>query len=242
MKKYYYRLKNRSIVKICMDALSGRKRSLLDTIKSISNGFTNYSASNRFFINCSQIINDRYYAFEDVILFDADRKLLDNEYAARKCEQANRFNDSFRAELNTLVNYRNDFASKDVIGNTTKPSHWVNNDGVMDSDDVFVNVHEIHCFVQENDTGDSVIKVSCWDDIDMYCVKNMYIRDSFLYIVTHDNEIVSYLANKVRLSEPSIIDKIDFIAGENIDIESVQAHRKAIIAEIKKHNTELLVD
>lgn len=242
MKKYYYRLKNRSIVKDCMEALAGRKRSLIDTVRSISSGFTNYVASNRFYANCSQIINDRYYAFEDVILFDADRKILNGEYISRKCEQANRYNDSFRSELNTLVNYRNDFASKDYIGNTTKASHWVNNDGVMDSDDVFVNVHEIYCFVQENDTSDSVIKVTCWDDINLFCIKDMYIRDNFLYIVTHEDDIISYIADEVRLSEPSIIDKVDYVAGENIDIAKVQAHRKAIIAEIKKGNTELLTD
>lgn len=242
MKKYYYRLKNRSIVKGCMEALVGRKRSLIDTVRSISCGFTNHVASNRFLVYCSQIIDDRYYAFEDVILFDADRKILNDEYVARKCELANRYNDSFRAELNTLVNYRKDFASKDVIGNTTKPSHWVNNDGVMDSDDVFVNVHEIHCFVQESDTGDSVIKVTCWDDIDLFCIKDMYIRDNFLYIVTHDDDIISYIADKVRLSEPSIIDKVDYVAGENINLAKVQAHRKAIIAEIKKGNTEMLID
>jgi hypothetical protein len=134
------------------------------------------------------------------------------------------------------------FCSEDYIGNTTKPSYWVNNDGVMDSDDIFINVHEIHCFVQENDTGDSVIKVSCWDDIEMYCVKNMYIRDNWLYIVTHNDDVVSYPANEVRLSVPSTIDKVDLIAGENIDIVKVKAHRKAIMDEIKKGNTEMLID
>ena len=64
----------------------------------------------------------------------------------------------------------------------------------------------------------------------------------FLYIVTHDDGIISYDADRVRLSEPSIIDKIDLIAGENINVADVQRHRKAIIAEIKKHNIELLID
>ena len=68
----------------------------------------------------------------------------------------------------------------------------------------------------------------------MYCVTDMFERGGDLYIVTHDGDVVLYNINKVRLSDPSIKDKVDFVAGKNIDLAKVKAQRNAIVAEIKK--------
>lgn len=245
MKKYYYRLKNKKALKQHLEIQRRRKNDILCKIRSISFDFTNHIAAETFYKKCKHIIDVRYNATESIMVFDGDRKLLDEDYFRNKCEQSLKYNAAFEKDLEIYTQFKNDFITKDsiVLGGleTTKPSHWVNPNGVMDTDDIFVNVHEIHCGVYENFiTSDCVINVKCWDDVTMFCIKDMYIRDGFLYIVTHDDGLISYDANMVRLSEPSIIDKVDFIAGENVNIADVQRHRNAIIAEIKKGGTLLV--
>lgn len=246
MKKYYYRLKNKKALKNHLEIQHRCKNNILGKIKEMSYGFTNKRSSDTFYLYCKAIIDARYAAVESTVVFDGDIKILDDDYFRRKIEQSHRYNIAFINDLDVYKQFKNEFCTKDSLFlggfETTKPSHWVNPNGVMDTDDIFVNVHEMSCGVYENFTGDCVVNVKCWDDITMFCIKDMYIRDGFLYIVTHDDGIISYDADKVRLSEPSIIDKIDLIAGENINVADVQRHRNAIITEIKKHNIELLID